>query len=123
LDALFYDAAIRRMLRTTLLLGMAGALTALVLWGWPSGAGFVLGAGLSYGNFRLWIRMVQGLGDPGNSTRGAVFLGLRYLLVAGATYVIIVVSGVSLRALLAGLLVAVAAVIVEIVYELIFVRS
>ena len=111
------------MLRVTAGIGLAGTVSALARWGWRGGAGFFLGAALSYANFMLWIRMVKGIGEPGATSRGAVFLGLRYLLVGVAVYVIIESSGVSVPALLVGLLVAVGAVITEIVYELIFIRS
>ncbi|MEO8029175.1 MAG: ATP synthase subunit I [Bryobacteraceae bacterium] len=123
MDAAFLEAAIGRMLRVTTALTIAGAAFVAAGWGWRVALGFLVGAALSYGNFRLWIRMARGLGAPGASPRGAVFLGLRYLLVGAAVYVIISVSGVSLPALSAGLLVAVGAVIAEIVYELIFLRS
>ena len=111
------------MLRVTVGLGAAGVVFSFGGWGWRAGLGFLIGSALSYGNFRLWIRMVKGMGEPGASSRGAVFLGLRYLLVAAAVCVMIEFSGASLAALLVGLLVAVAAVIAEIIYELIFIRS
>ncbi len=111
------------MLRVTTVLGVVGSISATVRWGWRAGLGFMVGSALSYGNFRLWIRMVRGMGEAGSSPRGAVFLGLRYLLVGAAVYVIISVSEVSLPAVLAGLLITAAAVVAEIVYELIFLRS
>jgi len=111
------------MLYVTALLGIAGSAAASMQFGWRIGAGFLIGAALSYINFRLWIRMVRGLGEPGGTTHGAAFLGLRYLLIAGAAYVIIKVSEVSPGALMAGLLITAAAVVAEILYELIFLRS
>jgi len=111
------------MLHVTALLGIAGAALVSLQWGWRAGGGFLAGAALSYLNFRLWIRMVRGLGEPGGTTHGAAFLGLRYLLIAGAAYVIIRVSEVSPAALMAGLLITAAAVVAEIIYELIFLRS
>ena len=51
------------------------------------------------------------------------FLLLRYLLLAVAGYVIVRVFRLNLAAALAGLFVAVAAVIIEIVYELIYARA
>ena len=111
------------MLRVTTVLGVGGAVSATVRWGWRVGLGFLIGSALSYGNFRLWIRMVRGMGEAGSSPRGAVFLGLRYLLVGAAVYAIIGVSEVSLPGVMAGLLTTAAAVVLEIIYELIFLRS
>lgn len=128
MDAGFHEAALGRMQRYSLWLGIAGSLVALAWLGWRSGAGFVLGAALSYGNFRLWVRMVDALGQAASGgnpprPRGAVFLGLRYLLLAAVVYGILKVSEVSVPALLAGLLVSVAAVLGELVYQLIFFRN
>jgi hypothetical protein len=50
-------------------------------------------------------------------------MGLRYLLMCGGAYVIVKYSNISLSAALAGLFVAVAAVIVEILFQLIYARS
>lgn len=111
------------MLRVTAVMAVTGSVSATVRWGWRAGLGFLLGSALSYGNFRLWIRMVRGMGESGSTPRGAAFLGLRYLFVGAAVYAIINLSEVSLPAVLAGLLIAAAAVIAEIVYELIFLRS
>lgn len=111
------------MLRVTTVLGVGGSISVAVRWGWRVGLGFLIGSALSYGNFRLWIRMVRGMGEESSSPRGAVFLGLRYLLIGAIVYAIIEVSEVSLPAVLAGLLITAAAVVAEIVYELIFIRS
>jgi hypothetical protein len=50
------------------------------------------------------------------------FFGMRYVLLGAICFVIIKFFGVSYLALLAGLLISVAAVLVEIVYELVFTR-
>ena len=51
-----------------------------------------------------------------------IFLGLRYLILGGGAYVILRYSQISLTAVLAGLFVSIAAVIVEILFELGFAR-
>jgi hypothetical protein len=50
-------------------------------------------------------------------------MGLRYLLLAAGAYVIVNFTSLSLPAALAGLFVPVAAVILEIVFELIYASS
>jgi hypothetical protein len=52
-----------------------------------------------------------------------VFLGLRYVILGGCSYVILKYSAVSLTAALSGLFVSVAAVIVEILLELAYARN
>ena len=59
------------------------------------------------------------IGKP-PKTRVAVFLGLRYLLLAAAGYVILNYSKLSVAAGLIGLFVPAAAVILEILFELIY---
>ncbi len=123
LDQVFYVRAVGRILRILLVIGAAGALAAFVLGGWSWGAGFLAGAGASYLNFH-WLRQtVESLGrgaPPKPRVRAAILLGLRYLLLASGAYAILRFSSLSLPAALVGLFVAVAAVIAEIIFELIY---
>lgn len=103
-----------------------GAVAALALGGWPAAGGFLAGSVASYLNFRWLKRLVEALG-PGTAgkpprARVAVFLGLRYALLGLGGYVILKSSVISLPAALAGLFVSVAAVILEIVFELAYAR-
>ena len=72
-----------------------------------------------------WLRRVTGVarfGGPAKD-RKAVLLGLRYLLLGGGSYVILKYTAISLPAALAGLFVPVAAVIIEILIELVYARN
>ena len=115
-----------RIARGTVWLGVGGAAAAWALGGWRAGGGFLLGAAASYLNFRWLKRLVDALGGAAGGrpprARVAVFLGLRYVLLALGAYVILKSSAFSLPAALAGLFVSVAAVIVEIVFELVYAR-
>src|SRR5262249_24046705 len=95
--------------------------------GWRGGSGFLLGALISYLNFHWLKRTVYALGEVASGkpprARMAVFLGLRYLLLGLAAYGILKLSEISLTALLAGLFVPAAAVILEILIELIYART
>jgi hypothetical protein len=115
-DDIFHRTA-ARVMRTMLLVAVIGSLVAL--WrGWIYGAAFALGAWASWLNFRWLKRFVMGLGPGGKPSGFMLFFALRYLLLAGAAYVILRYSKLSLPAMLAGLFVSLAAVVIEILIQL-----
>ena len=118
------DRAVERIFRLTLGLTVLGAAVYLVTGGWRGGGGFLLGALIACLNFRWVKRTVYALGEvsAGKPPRAslAVFLGLRYLLLGGAAYVILRCFDISSSAALAGLFAPAAAVILEILIELIY---
>ncbi len=90
--------------------------------------GFLLGSLVSWLNYRWMKKLVNALGaqregQPSPRARSAVFLGMRYLPLGGVAYVILMVSTFSLTGVLAGLFVPAAAVILEILFELIYART
>jgi hypothetical protein len=118
-----YQAALRRITRGTAALAAAGCLACLILRGWKWGVAYLLGAAASAMNFRWLKRMVDSLGAAPRrrlSPKFAILMGLRYLLLAAGAYAIVNLTSLSLPAALAGLFVPVAAVILEIVFELIY---
>jgi hypothetical protein len=122
-DQALFDSALRRIARSTVALAAAGCLV-LMLWkGWTWAAAYLLGAAASYLNFRWLKRLVDALGGAAQarpSPRFAILIGLRYLLLAAGAYAIVTFTSLSLPAALTGLFVPVAAVILEIVFELIY---
>ena len=102
------------------MIAIAGTLAAAFWLGWRGGFGFAIGSAIAVFNYHLWKRVAYAIGRPGARPKSAsaVFLGARYLLLGIALFAIIKYLGVSPLALLAGLLVPAAAVLVEIVYEL-----
>ena len=124
-EELFYRRALRRIYRNLVALTLAGSLVALLWKGWPWGLGFLLGAAASTVNFRWLHQLVDSLGPGGRrpSKKLVAFVSLRYLLLGLIAYVIVKYFGVNLTAALAGLLVVVAAVLLEILYELIYARA
>jgi hypothetical protein len=99
---------------------------AVVLWGWRGwtwSAGWLTGTAVSALNFRWLKQLTDAIGGPAAKPRKAVFLGMRYLLLGGGAYVILKYSPISLPAAFAGLFVSVAAVIVEILFELVYARD
>ncbi len=122
-DPAFYERALNRMMRLAVGFGLAAVIVFLLRSGLRDAFGCAVGAVASILNLRWWRRLVSGI-DPNASGRtiSAVFLGLRYLILGAICFVIIRFLGVSLLALVAGLLISVAAVLAEIIYELVFTR-
>ena len=118
------DLAVGRISRLTLAITGAGAAIYFAMAGWRGGCGFLLGAIVSYLNFRWLKRTVNALGETagGKPPRAwvAVVLGMRYLLLGLGAYAIVRFSEISLTAALVGLFVSTAAVILEILIELIY---
>jgi hypothetical protein len=119
-----FDKGIARIPWWIVGLGVAGTGAAAWKGGWPYAGAFFVGAGAAYFNFRLLERVVNRLGQlvaarPGKLPRAP---GLRMfiqiaLFVVGA-FVILHLSGFNVVWAFSGFLVCPAAVILEIVYEL-----
>jgi hypothetical protein len=120
----FYSHALERIQRLMIILGVAGFATGWMGVGWRKALGFALGGAIAYVNFRWLEQVVAGIADltiqsgTPASSRGVVhrFL-LRYFLMAIVAFVILTVSRESLYGLFAGLLLPVAAILCEAVYE------
>src|SRR3954447_18218672 len=124
MDERFFENALARIGKAMVAIAAAGLVLAWAWRGWRYGAGFALGAGASWLNFRWLKQIVDALGSSRPTRkRVAVLAGLRYALLGGGSYVILRYSLVSLTAAMVGLFVAVAAVIVEICFELVYARN
>lgn len=122
----FLGQALGRIYRWIGGLALLGVLALALTRGWRWGAGFLLGAAISFATFRLIHLLAEGLSPsrkPGGSVKFAILAGLRYLLFGAAGYVTIKVLGVNANAILLGLFVLVAAILLEIIYELLYVRT
>lgn len=126
----FYAAAERRVEWLTAVLGVVGAAFAFVRWGWAWGAGVALGAAITWVNFR-WLKL--GVGALVNASVAQAadaehfripqgvyvkFFG-RYALLLVVVYVILSRSLLPVAALIGGLFAAVAAVLVELLWQLV----
>lgn len=122
-DAAFYERALSRLDRIAIVLAAGVSLVFLGIEGWRAGVATAAMAAASIYNLRR-LKGIAAAIDPGTKTRtiSAVLVGLRYLLLGAICFVIIKYFEVSFLAIVAGLLVSVAAVLVEIVYELLFIR-
>ena len=124
-DTEFYDRALVRILWVGMALGGGGTVYALVRYGSRAAIGVLVGALLSLFNFHSLRRIAEGLGAGSGAPLGgsAAFFGLRYFMVGGAVYVIVKILKIGLMPVFAGLFASAAAIIVEILYELIYART
>jgi hypothetical protein len=123
-EELRYEQALARMGKAMLAVGAGGAIIFFAWKGWAWGAGFALGALASWGNFHLLKNVVEALGSKRPTRkRVAVLAGLRYVILGAGAYVILRFSSISVSATLMGLFVAVAAVILEILHQLVYARN
>jgi hypothetical protein len=118
-----FERAVQRISKTMAVLAVAGTLAAFWWQGWRWGSGFAAGALLSWLNFRWLKQLTSALGGKRLRRASAIFLAFRYLLLGGSVYVIVRYSSISLSALLTGLFVAAAAVILEVLFELVYART
>jgi hypothetical protein len=122
-DAAAYEAANRRIAWIIVALGVSGGMALTILHGWREGAGFLLGATISYLSFWRWRKVVDALGTPSGRPRAASVWILRFLAMALLVYGIIRFLEVNLAAAVTGLLVSAAAVLIEIFYEFVLNRK
>jgi len=120
----FYDAALSRIRRFMLVIGVVATIAAVPLFGWKIAAGVLLGCVLAWLNF-VWLKEAIGLladkvtssGRPRSSASTVAKFLLRYALVGIGAYVIFLSSRESLYGFLGGLFLAVAAILCEAAYE------
>jgi hypothetical protein len=121
----FYAQAIRRITGLTAAVGLLGSGIALIVRGPEVAGGFLVGAAVSLLNLEFWKLIARALGrsltKPAPAA-AAVFLGARYLIAGAVIYAIVRVSRITLGAVFAGLLVSLAAIILEILYEYTFLK-
>jgi hypothetical protein len=127
LDERYLSRSVARMYACMTAMSVGGILILWIWQGWRWGLGFGLGAAASWLNFRWLKKIVDSLGQAAAGQapklRGAIFLGMRYVLLATAGYVILRSSEINLTAALVGLFVSAAAVTIEILYQLVIYGS
>jgi hypothetical protein len=121
-----YDAAIARVPRWILVLGLVGTGVAGRMGGTLWAGSFFAGAIAAWINFRLIEKAVNRLGELATSPdakprkAGGLKMFIRFALLVLGAFVIIKASGLNIVVALCGLLVCPAAVMAEIFYELAF---
>jgi hypothetical protein len=121
-DQAFYDRFIRRVTWIILALAVTGSAVLAIVKGIRVGLAFLIGATVSYGSFWGWRQLVDAL-TPGPKKRSAIPFMVRILLLIALAYAIIRLLGLNVAAAASGLLVSAAAVLLELIYELIYART
>ena len=116
------EISIPRIKRYAIILGVTGTVVALLLRGVKDAAGFVVGASLAFVTIESWSRLASSLNPEAAGSKPTVgasgaFLAFRYLVIAGAIYATVKVLGVTPLAMLLGLFVSFAAVLVELLQQ------
>ncbi len=119
-DPQFYERAIRRISWLTAGLGLLGSIATVLLRGFWAGLAFLIGAAVSYLSFFGWRRLAGALGPAANTRFAWLFVARNFILL-GTAWVIIKFLGPNAVAGAMGLFVATAAIILEIIYELIYI--
>jgi len=117
-DPAFYDRALRRIDRFALACAVIVLVAMGLRQGWHGALGAAGGACFALFSLRGWKRVAWAVSSDAGRRPG-IGMGVRYILLGASLLVIIKFLDVSAYAVLAGLMVSVAAVIIEIVYELI----
>ncbi len=120
-EAVFYTRALRRVYRGMLWIAAATAVLLLALKTWLWALLFLCGAAAAYLGFHWLHDAVEALGPGANPARKRVlfFLVLRYVILGAGGYAIVKVFGVNAIAAVLGLFTPVAAVIAEVLYEIV----
>jgi len=112
------EISIPRIKRYAIILGVTGTVVAVLLRGVKEAAGFAVGASLAFVTIESWSRLAASLNPEAAGSKPSVgssgaFLAFRYIIIAGAIYATVKVLGVTPLAMLLGLFVSFAAVLVE----------
>ena len=114
-----YQRITRRITILIVVIGVVGTIAFTATKGPHFGAGFLLGAALSWVSFWRWKKVVDALA-PGEKRRSAWVWLLRFAALAGVAYVIVNYLAVTPVAVFLGLLATAAAAIVSAIFELIY---
>ena len=121
-DRLSYEQIIQRITRIMLVLALLGASILATIKGVRIGIAFLIGCAVSYLSFWGWQQVAAALG-PSPKKRSAWGFTIRVIVLGALACVIIKFLGLDVAAAVTGLLVSAAAVILELIYELIYART
>jgi len=121
-DQAFYDRFIRRVSWIILALALTGSAVMALVKGARIGLAFLVGAMVSYASFWGWRQVVDAV-TPAPRKRSSFPFVLRILLLLVLAYAIIRFLGLNVAAAASGLLVSAAAVLLELIFELIYART
>lgn len=117
------DRALPLVQRIALVLAMAGIVGTFYWRGWAGAAGFAIGSAISILNLKWWERFVNLLGTEKEERKTTWAFAMRYVILGAVVYAIVTYLRADLGAILAGLLTAAAAVLLELLYEIFYART
>jgi ATP synthase I chain len=121
-ERLSYEQIIRRITRIIFALALLGGSVLAGVKGFRIGISFLIGCAVSYLSFWGWQQVAAALG-PTPKKRSSWGFTIRVMLLAALACVIIKFLGLDVASAVIGLLVSAAAVILELIYELIYART
>jgi hypothetical protein len=121
-DRLCYQQIIRRITWIMLALALLGASVLAAIKTVRIGISFLIGCGVSYLSFWGWQQLAAALG-PTPKKRSSWGFTIRVIVLGALACVIIKFLGLDAAVAVTGLLVSAAAVILELIYELIYART
>lgn len=124
-DSEFLEQALRRIYRNLLGLAVAGTVAVAAVQGGVWALSFFIGTVGAWLNLKFFEGLVNAIGTDGSRPmRGSTFvLGMKLFTLGTIAFVILKVSAVVLTAVMLGLLVMIPAVLIELLYELIYART
>jgi hypothetical protein len=120
-----YQRSTERLFRITIGIVVTGIVVAGFIRGLAGALGFALGGGASLGSLWLWHRVATKIGAAGEAKKSGPqtpFLVGRFLVLFACGYVIVKTLDVNVMAAICGLFASAAAVVAEVVFELITFR-
>lgn len=113
-----YAALVARLSKFIVAIGVTGAIVAAIQWGANHAAGFALGAIGAFFNVRWLANALLSPKGP-----AGVVLALRFGILGGGVYVILKIFEIAPVSILAGLLSASLAAVLEVLFQLFYART
>ncbi len=113
-----YAELVARLGKSIIAIGLIGAIVAAFQWGPNYGAGFAIGAAGAFLNMRWLANALLSPKGP-----AGVVLALRFGILGGGVYVILKVFEIAPLSILAGLLSAALAAVLEVLFQLFYART
>jgi len=113
-----YAELVARLGKFIVAIGLIGAVAAAVQWGASYGAGFLIGAAGAFLNMRWLANALLGPKGP-----AGVVLAFRFGILGGSVYVILKIFEIAPLSILAGLLSAALAAVLEVLFQLFYART
>lgn len=113
-----YGALVARLGKSIVAIGLIGAIVAAVQWGAGHAAGFAIGAAGAFLNMRWLANALESPKGP-----AGLVLALRFGILGGGVYVILKIFEIAPLSILAGLLSAALAAVLEVLFQLFYART